>query len=83
MGSHTDSVPHGGNYDGDVGVMGGIEVAQQLHDRHVRLRHTLEVVDFTDEEGGLVGSRAMIAPDWKELRLPILVPVRLPARGRE
>jgi len=59
LGSHTDSVPHGGNYDGDVGVMGGIEVAQQLRDRHVGLRHPLEVVDFTDEEGGLVGSRAM------------------------
>lgn len=59
VGSHTDSVPHGGNYDGDVGVLGGIEVAQQLRDRHVRLRHTLEIVDFTDEEGGLVGSRAM------------------------
>lgn len=59
VGSHTDSVPHGGNYDGDVGVMGGIEVAQQLRDRHIRLRHALEVVDFTDEEGGLVGSRAM------------------------
>ena len=59
VGSHTDSVPHGGNYDGDVGVMGGIEVAQQLSDRHVRLRHALEVVDFTDEEGGLVGSKAM------------------------
>ena len=59
VGSHTDSVPHGGNYDGDVGVTGGIEVAQQLRDRHIRLRHPLEVVDFTDEEGGLVGSRAM------------------------
>ena len=59
LGSHTDSVPHGGNYDGDVGVMGAIEVAQQLRDRHIRLRHALEVVDFTDEEGGLVGSRAM------------------------
>jgi beta-ureidopropionase / N-carbamoyl-L-amino-acid hydrolase len=59
IGSHTDSVPHGGNYDGDVGVMGGIEAAQQLRDRHIRLRHALEVVDFTDEEGGLVGSRAM------------------------
>lgn len=59
VGSHTDSVPHGGNYDGDVGVMGGIEVAQQLCDRHLRLRHALEVVDFTDEEGGRVGSRAM------------------------
>jgi beta-ureidopropionase / N-carbamoyl-L-amino-acid hydrolase len=59
VGSHTDSVPHGGNYDGDVGVMGGIEVAQQLRDRHIQLRHALEVVDFTDEEGSLAGSRAM------------------------
>lgn len=59
VGSHTDSVPHGGNYDGDVGVMGGIEAAQELRDRHVTLRHPLEIVDFTDEEGGLVGSRAM------------------------
>ena len=59
VGSHTDSVPHGGNYDGDVGVMGGIELAQQLRDRHATLRHALEIVDFTDEEGGLVGSRAM------------------------
>ena len=59
LGSHTDSVPHGGNFDGDVGVMGGIEVAQQLRDRRVQLRHALEVVDFTDEEGSLVGSRAM------------------------
>lgn len=59
VGSHTDSVPHGGNYDGDVGVMGAIEVAQELHDKHVQLRHPLEIIDFTDEEGGLVGSRAM------------------------
>ncbi|MBS0580535.1 MAG: Zn-dependent hydrolase [Proteobacteria bacterium] len=59
VGSHTDSVPHGGNYDGDVGVLGGIEVAQQLGERHLSLRHPLEIVDFTDEEGGLVGSKAM------------------------
>ena len=59
VGSHTDSVPHGGNYDGDVGVMSGIEVAQQLRDRHIPLRHALEVLDFTDEEGSLAGSRAM------------------------
>ena len=59
LGSHTDSVPHGGNYDGDVGVIGAIEVAQQLRDRRIKLRHALEIADFTDEEGGLVGSRAM------------------------
>jgi N-carbamoyl-L-amino-acid hydrolase len=59
IGSHTDSVPSGGNYDGDVGVLGAIEVAQRLQERGVRLRHPLEVVNFTDEEGGLVGSLAM------------------------
>jgi N-carbamoyl-L-amino-acid hydrolase len=58
-GSHIDSVPGGGNYDGDVGVLGAIEVAQVLHERGVRLRHALEIVSFTDEEGGLVGSLAM------------------------
>jgi beta-ureidopropionase / N-carbamoyl-L-amino-acid hydrolase len=58
-GSHIDSVPGGGNYDGDVGVLGAIEVAQVLKERGVRLRHPLEVVSFTDEEGGLIGSLAM------------------------
>jgi len=58
-GSHIDSVPHGGNYDGDVGVIGAIEVAQLLREGSVVLRHPLEVIVFTDEEGGLVGSRAV------------------------
>lgn len=60
IGSHTDSVPHGGNFDGDVGVLGAIEVAQILNERGIRLKHPLEVVDFADEEGGTVGSFAMI-----------------------
>jgi len=60
FGSHTDSVPGGGNYDGDVGVIAAIEVAQLLHDNNIATRHPLEVVVFTDEEGGLTGSRAMI-----------------------
>ncbi len=59
IGSHIDSVPGGGNYDGDVGVLGAIEVAQLLRDSGVKLRHPLEVVSFTDEEGGLIGSLAM------------------------
>ena len=60
IGSHTDSVPHGGNYDGDVGVMGAIEVAQTLSERRVGLKHPLEVIDFANEEGGTVGSLAMM-----------------------
>jgi N-carbamoyl-L-amino-acid hydrolase len=58
-GSHIDSVPGAGNYDGDVGVLGAIEVAQLLQEHGVRLRHPLEIVSFTDEEGGLIGSLAM------------------------
>ncbi len=60
FGSHIDSVPHGGNYDWDVGSLGAIEVAQVLHENGITTRHPLEVVVFTDEEGGLIGSRAWI-----------------------
>ncbi len=60
FGSHIDSVPGGGNYDGDVGVIGAIEVAQVLHENNIETRHPLEIISFTDEEGGLVGSRAII-----------------------
>jgi N-carbamoyl-L-amino-acid hydrolase len=59
IGSHVDSVPEGGNYDGVVGSLGAIEVAQTLAENNVTLRHPLEVVIFQNEEGGLIGSRAM------------------------
>jgi beta-ureidopropionase / N-carbamoyl-L-amino-acid hydrolase len=58
-GSHIDSVPQGGNYDGDVGVLGAIEVAELMREHGIATRHPLEVVVFTDEEGGVVGSAAM------------------------
>ena len=59
IGSHIDSVPEGGNYDGVVGSIGAIEVAQTLVENNVVTRHPLEVVIFQNEEGGLIGSRAM------------------------
>jgi len=52
FGSHIDSVPHGGNYDGDVGSLGAIEVIRALNDEHLTSRHPLEVVIWTNEEGG-------------------------------
>ena len=70
FGSHIDSVPDGGNYDGDVGVIGAIECAQVLHENDFITHHPLEVVVFSDEEGGLVGSRVMIgglSPDALEV----------------
>jgi N-carbamoyl-L-amino-acid hydrolase len=59
IGSHIDSVPEGGNYDGDVGSLGAIEVAQTLNERGVRLRHPLQVIIFENEEGAMLGSTAI------------------------
>src|SRR6266511_3455655 len=59
FGSHIDSVPSGGNYDGDVGSMSAIEVAQTLTEHGVVTRHPIEVVIWQNEEGGLFGSRAV------------------------
>ena len=59
FGSHIDSVPSGGNYDGDVGTTAAIEVAQTLAENHRGTRHPLEVVIWQNEEGGLIGSRAV------------------------
>lgn len=59
IGSHIDTVPEGGNYDGVVGSIGAIEVAQTLAEDNVTTRHPLAVVIFQNEEGGLIGSRAM------------------------
>src|SRR5437868_2447390 len=57
--SHIDSVPEGGNYDGDVGSISAIEAAQALRDAGVSLRHPLEVIIFENEEGGTIGSHAI------------------------
>jgi len=60
FGSHIDSVPEGGNYDGDVGSMSAIEVAQVLGEKGYRNRHPLDVVMWCDEESGLTGSRGFV-----------------------
>ena len=60
LGSHIDTVPHGGKYDGALGVIAALECIQTLQDHGIHLKHPLEVIVFTDEEGGTIGSRAMI-----------------------
>lgn len=59
IGSHIDSVPDGGAFDGNVGSFSALETAWTIHDRGIRLRHPIEVVIFQNEEGGLYGSQAM------------------------
>jgi N-carbamoyl-L-amino-acid hydrolase len=60
FGSHIDSVPSGGNFDGDLGSMSAIEVVRTLKDGGVTTRHPLQIVIWANEEGGTVGSRATI-----------------------
>ena len=59
FGSHVDAVPDGGIYDGDLGVIGAIECIDILNQHHIETIHPLEVILFTDEEEGLIGSRVM------------------------
>src|SRR5215510_12668737 len=59
IGSHIDSVPEGGNYDGDVGSLSAIEVAQALNEHGIKLRHPLQVLIFQNEEGGTIGSHIL------------------------
>ncbi|MDX2183001.1 MAG: Zn-dependent hydrolase [Gemmatimonadaceae bacterium] len=60
IGSHVDSVTDGGNFDGPVGTFGAIEVARSLQDQRRRLRHPLDVVTWSNEEGGTIGSALAI-----------------------
>jgi N-carbamoyl-L-amino-acid hydrolase len=64
VGSHSDTVPSGGRFDGVAGLAAALEIARALHDADVQLRHSLEVIDFLAEEPsefGLscVGSRGI------------------------
>ena len=51
MGSHVDSVPTGGKYDGQLGVLCALEAIRTLNDQRVRTRHPVTLVIFTNEEG--------------------------------
>jgi beta-ureidopropionase / N-carbamoyl-L-amino-acid hydrolase len=55
LGSHLDSVPHGGRFDGALGVLAALEVLQTVQESHIDLPYNLEAIDFTDEEGLLHG----------------------------
>lgn len=58
-GSHLDTVPKAGIYDGTYGVLAGVEMARTLHDHGMRPDHPIEVIVFADEERTMIGSKAM------------------------
>lgn len=59
FGSHIDAVPNGGHYDGQVGVIASIEVLQTINSKNIKFNHPLEFIIFSNEEGGVFGSRAL------------------------
>jgi N-carbamoyl-L-amino-acid hydrolase len=74
VGSHSDTVPDGGRFDGVAGVVAGLELARALRDKGIELEHDLEVVDFLAEEVSIfgvscVGSRGLAGlrpAEWLE-----------------
>jgi N-carbamoyl-L-amino-acid hydrolase len=52
-------VPDGGNYDGCVGSIGALEIIEVLNENKIITEHPLEVIIFSNEEGGTIGSMAM------------------------
>lgn len=65
LGSHIDSQPYGGRFDGAIGVLGALEAAQTMKEQGIVPKRTIEVVAFCDEEGcrfqkGLFGARGIL-----------------------
>ncbi|HRH36650.1 MAG TPA: M20/M25/M40 family metallo-hydrolase, partial [Catalimonadaceae bacterium] len=65
MGSHLDSQPYGGRFDGVAGVLSAIEVVKTLTENGIKPNRSIEVISFADEEGwrfkkGLFGSRGIL-----------------------
>ena len=71
FGSHIDRVPNGGNYDGCLGSMAALEIIETLNENNITTQHPLEVIIFPNEEGGVMGSRAM-AGNLGKSALPIV-----------
>ncbi len=63
MGSHLDTVPQGGKFDGMLGVLGALECVRTIREHSISLPWDIEIINFTDEEAahnaGTLGSRAM------------------------
>ena len=77
VGSHLDTQPTGGKYDGVLGVLGGLEVIRTLNDLGIRTRHPIVAVNWTNEEGtrfapAMLSSgvfAGVLAEDWAKDRV--------------
>ena len=63
-GSHVDSQPKGGRFDGILGVMGALEVMRTIHENKVQTEHPLILVDWTNEEGSRFAPAMVASGVW-------------------
>lgn len=91
IGSHIDTVPEGGMFDGALGVLAGLECLRALRERGEALPYTVDVVAFSNEEGsrlgpGTFGSRALLEgiseAEWSRV-CPVLKEAGLSAKDLE
>lgn len=91
IGSHIDTVPEGGMFDGALGVLAGLECLRALKEIRGPLPYTVEVAAFANEEGsrlgpGIFGSRALLEgipqDEWAKV-YPVLKEAGLPVDGFE
>jgi len=64
MGSHVDSQPRGGRFDGILGVMGALEVMRTLHENKVETQRPVIIVDWTNEEGSRFAPAMVASGVW-------------------
>lgn len=69
-GSHMDSQPKGGRFDGAYGVIAGLEVLTALHDAGIVTKRPIEVVAWTNEEGGRFAPGCTGSMSWSGFRPP-------------
>lgn len=60
FGSHIDMVPDGGNYDGTLGSIAALEIMEILNENNIVTEHPLELIIFSNEEWGTIGSKAIV-----------------------
>lgn len=76
-GSHLDSQPTGGKFDGAFGVLAGVEMLYALDAAEVTTRRPIEVINFTNEEGGrfqpgVMGSQVFVRPEELDRMLDVI-----------
>jgi N-carbamoyl-L-amino-acid hydrolase len=76
-GSHLDSQPTGGKFDGSYGVLAGIEMLYAMRDANISTERPIEVINFTNEEGGrfqpgVMGSQVFVRPDELQRMLGVV-----------